>query len=193
MMKTTALHIRRMLLKHCFSRYSRVDLDDNLQLDEILRKGKLKFQANLKLSEEKIKEIEKKLVIPLNCLDVSYVRSQGPGGQKVNKTASKAVVKLDINKCEFLDEETKEKIRENCGSRINGEGMFITTSQKTREQHKNLEDAISTMKRLIAINTVLKGERVLTLPEEDEVSRAQRLQSKRRRKEVKSLRGKIDD
>lgn len=50
-----------------------------------------------------MKEIE----IPPNHLEINYVRSQGPGGQKVNKTSSKAVVKLNINKCDFLSEKTK--------------------------------------------------------------------------------------
>lgn len=68
------------------------------------------------LTESQIKEIEKNIDIPLRDLDVSYVRSQGPGGQKVNKTASKAVVKLNLNNCTFISEQTKKKIIQNGGS-----------------------------------------------------------------------------
>ncbi len=58
-------------------------------------------------------------MIPEEILDISYCRSSGPGGQHVNKTSSKAVIRIKIDKIPNLNAQTKENIVKNNPSRIN--------------------------------------------------------------------------
>ena len=85
----------------------------------------------------------------------------------MNKTSSKAVVRLNLNTCNFISDLTKKELFKNCSSRINKEGILTVASQKMREQNKNLEEAIEVMKNLIAENHVELREKIVSLPEEE--------------------------
>lgn len=73
--------------------------------------------------------------------ELSYkaVKSSGPGGQHVNKTASKIVLTFDLQNSSSLSEEEKERLHQKLATRITNSGEIILESGETRSQHKNKE------------------------------------------------------
>jgi ribosome-associated protein len=84
----------------------------------------------------------------LKELEYKAVRSSGPGGQHVNKTASKVEITFHINNSEALSEDEKEQLLIQLSNKITAEGFLKLTSSETRSQHKNKE---LVTQRLLAI------------------------------------------
>ena len=87
-------------------------------------------------------EINQNLSIPLSELSFSAVRSGGPGGQNVNKVNTKVRIEFDLENSPSLTDEQKDMIRKRLRNRISGEGILQVSSQKSRHQASNREDAI---------------------------------------------------
>ena len=79
-------------------------------------------------------EINAHLRIPDDELEWSYVRSGGPGGQNVNKVASKAVLRWNLAASPSLPEDVKARLRARQANRITAEGDLVLTSQRYRDQ-----------------------------------------------------------
>jgi len=87
------------------------------------------------------------------------VRSGGPGGQHVNKTASKVEVKFNIKDTQALSEKEKEKLFDKLSTRISSEGILKLSCSETRSQHRNKAIVIDRLFDLIKIklkNTKLR-------------------------------------
>lgn len=87
------------------------------------------------------------------------VRSGGPGGQHVNKTASKVEVKFNIKDTQALSEKEKEKLFDKLSTRITSEGILKLSCSETRSQHRNKAIVIDRLFDLIKIklkNTKLR-------------------------------------
>src|SRR5882757_8895575 len=93
--------------------------------------------------------INQGLTIPLTDLSFKAVRAGGPGGQNVNKVASKVELRFDLVGTRVLDERTRERLRTLFPSRIDSEGCFLVVSQKTRDQIRNLEDACAKLRDMV--------------------------------------------
>jgi ribosome-associated protein len=85
--------------------------------------------------------VNDRVTLPAADLRWTAVRASGPGGQNVNKVASKVELRFDVRGTRALDAVTKERLRVLSGSRMATTGELVVTSQKTRDQAKNLEDA----------------------------------------------------
>jgi ribosome-associated protein len=83
-------------------------------------------------------------------LDLDFVKSGGPGGQKVNKTSSAVVLRFDVAGSPSLPDEVRERLLTIAGSRIGSDGILTIHSRKYRSQNRNREDAIHKLKALIA-------------------------------------------
>ena len=70
-------------------------------------------------------------------------RSSGPGGQHVNKVNTKVTLEFDVFQSPNLTDEQKNLIREHIGNRLTKEGKLIVSSQRSRSQAANKEDAIA--------------------------------------------------
>jgi len=79
--------------------------------------------------------------VPAEALTVKAVRSGGPGGQNVNKVSSKIELRIHLEAIEGLTPGALERLRYAVRNRLDGEGRWMITSEKTRDQAKNLEDA----------------------------------------------------
>ena len=77
-------------------------------------------------------------------------RSSGPGGQNVNKVASRVEVRVDLEAVEGLAEQARTRLLAVARRRLDADGRLLVTSQATRDQGRNLEDALDKVRRLVA-------------------------------------------
>ena len=115
----------------------------------------------------------------------SFARSGGPGGQHVNKTETKAVLKINIDKLPAAEEE-KELIKSRLAGRINSDGELVIHSSEERSQARNRETAEERALFLIKSALVKKRKRRPTKPTKS--SNERRIKSKKIRSEIKKLR-----
>lgn len=133
--------------------------------------------------------ISKYVSIPDDEVELIAIRSQGAGGQNVNKVASAIHLRFDIN-ASTLPEIYKSKLLALRDKRISKDGVLIIKAQKFRTQEKNREDAIQRLIELVKSVTVVEKVRVATKPTKG--SQKRRLEGKSKRSQIKSLRGKLD-
>src|SRR5206468_3501507 len=94
-------------------------------------------------------EIDHQLRIPEEEFDWSFVRSGGPGGQNVNKVASKAVLRWDVDQTPSLPDEVKARLRSQQAGRITTEGVLIVSSQRSRDQERNRQDCLDKLRAMV--------------------------------------------
>jgi len=126
--------------------------------------------------------------VPAGALSVRAVRASGPGGQNVNKLATKIDLRVDLDAIEGLSDPARERLRALARHRMDAEGRLVVTSQATRNQARNLEDARDKVRALIAAALVRPRPRTATRPTAS--AREQRLGAKRVRSTVKQLRAR---
>jgi ribosome-associated protein len=133
--------------------------------------------------------IHQRLTIPARDLSWSASRSSGPGGQNVNKVASKVTLRFDLRGTDALSRTQKTRLRKLAGKRIDSLGVLAITAQAERSQRQNLEQARDRLRKLVARALVSPKRRVATKPTRS--SQRRRLQDKRRRSDQKKVRGKV--
>jgi ribosome-associated protein len=124
------------------------------------------------------------VVVPADALTFHAVRSGGPGGQNVNKVASKVELRVDLALIQGLDGGARERLRQACGTSLDADGHLLVTSQRTRDQRMNLEDAREKIRVLVVKALVRPRPRRATRPTRGSVQR--RLDDKKRRSQTKS-------
>jgi ribosome-associated protein len=122
-------------------------------------------------------------VIPGADLRWVAVRSAGPGGQNVNKVATKVELRFDLPGTRALSAEQKARLRQLARRRLDADGFVVVTSQRTRNRLQNLADARRKLADLVAEALVPPAPRVATRPSRAAVRR--RMEDKRRRAERK--------
>jgi ribosome-associated protein len=127
-----------------------------------------------------------RVTIPAIDLAWSAVRASGPGGQNVNKVASKVELRFALATTTALDARTKMRLRTIARSRIDRDGVLLVTSQLTRDQQRNLDDARDKLAALVREALVEPTVRRATRPTLG--SKRRRLDDKRRVGEKKASR-----
>jgi ribosome-associated protein len=129
------------------------------------------------------------LSIPLAEIDVQAIRAQGAGGQNVNKVSSAIHLRFDIG-ASSLPDIYKERLQALRDRRISTDGVIVIKAQRFRSQEKNREDALKRLQELIRPVTVTQKKRQPTKPSRN--AKRRRMDSKTKRGQLKSLRGRID-
>ncbi len=135
-------------------------------------------------------QISRNIIIPDREIEISAIRSQGAGGQNVNKVATAIHLRFDIN-ASSLPDYYKERLLKLNDNRITQDGIIVIKAQEYRSQLKNREDAIARLKQLIKSAVVIKKKRRATKPTKS--SQKRRVDSKRKRSQVKNNRKKVSD
>ena len=134
--------------------------------------------------------INNHIAIPDNEIEISAIRSQGAGGQNVNKVSSAIHLRFDIN-ASSLPDIYKQRLLVLRDHRITKEGIVIIKAQQSRSQDKNREAALKRLQALIQKVLVTPKKRKATKP--SKASQTKRMDSKTKRGRAKDLRKKIQD
>lgn len=134
--------------------------------------------------------ISSKVTIPDDEIEISAIRAQGAGGQKVNKVSSAIHLRFDI-RASSLPDFYKERLLALRDRRITREGVIVIKAQQHRSREKNREEALERLAQLIRSAVVTRKKRLPTKPTGG--SRRRRLESKARRGRIKALRGKVTE
>jgi ribosome-associated protein len=128
-------------------------------------------------------------VIPASELAFHAVRSSGPGGQNVNKVASKVELRFDLPGSSVLGPEVKARLRALAGKRVDAEGRVLLVSQRTRDQARNRQDVLDRLAALIRAALTPPRPRKATRP--TRASKTRRVEAKRFRSSKKRLRARV--
>ena len=129
------------------------------------------------------------VTVPDSEIDIHAMRSQGAGGQNVNKVSSAIHLQFDIaaSSLPLLFKEELLKLRD---SRISEDGIITIKAQQYRSQEQNREDALARLSELIQSVAIPRKKRRATKPTRSSQNR--RIESKKKQGRLKALRGSIE-
>lgn len=132
----------------------------------------------------------REVVIPAEALEWQFVRSGGPGGQNVNRTSSKAMLRFVVAGSPHLPEDVRQRVLVQQRSRLTADGALVIASQVHRDQPRNAADCAEKLSVIL--------QKALTPPKRRKRTRtprsaiSARLDAKRRRSHTKEGRRRPD-
>ena len=135
--------------------------------------------------------VDERITLPESDLSWTATRSSGPGGQNVNKVSSRVELRFDLEGTNVLSELVKARLRVLARGLLDAEGRILVKSDKTRDQHRNLEDAREKLRQLVAQALIVPKRRRATKP--SRAAKARRLSDKRQQANKKEERRRKED
>ena len=135
--------------------------------------------------------IEDDLVLPAAELTVRFVRSSGPGGQRVNKVSTKVQLRWSFSGSDVLDQDARARLRAANPSRITRADELLIECSAHARRDQNLREALGRLAQLIRASRVRPVNRRATRPSRASVER--RLTGKRSRAGLKARRGRVKE
>ena len=130
------------------------------------------------------------LRIPLSEVELRYVRSSGPGGQNVNKVATKAALRWPVATSPSLPDDVRRRFVARFGSRLTKHGELLLHCDTYRDRLRNRAECLARLRDMIAMVAAAPTPRRKTRP--SRASKERRLLAKRLRSERKRQRNRID-
>lgn len=126
------------------------------------------------------------LFIDESEIHIEFVRASGPGGQKVNKTATAVQLRFDVSNSISLPDNIRERLLEMGGKRVTDGGILIIEASRYRTQEQNRKDAVRRLINLIRQAVEEPEERIPSKP--SEAAEQKRLEDKKKQSEKKKRR-----
>jgi ribosome-associated protein len=136
-------------------------------------------------------DIAGKIRIPMSEIHMTAVRSQGAGGQNVNKVATAIHLRFDVQSSGSIPERVKQKLQQVSDHRITDDGVIVIKSQAYRSQDRNRQAALSRLEELL-VSALREPKRRIRTKLSKKVKQ-RRLDSKSRRGALKRTRRTVDD
>ena len=133
--------------------------------------------------------ITSSIFIPDHEIDVYAIRSQGAGGQNVNKVSTAIHLRFDI-RASSLPQRCKDELLKLLDHRISGDGVITIKAQQFRTQERNRDEALERLCALIQRVTTPRKKRKATAPTRSSQNR--RIESKKRQGRLKALRRTLE-
>ncbi len=127
------------------------------------------------------------VVLPEDALSESFLAATGPGGQNVNKVSTAVELRFDVG-ASSLPPDVKARLVALAGNRMTSDGVLLIDSRESRTQGQNREAARARLVALLQHAAKRPKTRKPTRPRK--AAKEKRLATKKRRSEVKSLRGR---
>ncbi|HMO25373.1 MAG TPA: alternative ribosome rescue aminoacyl-tRNA hydrolase ArfB [Tepidisphaeraceae bacterium] len=128
--------------------------------------------------------------VPESAVRVKFVRGRGPGGQNVNKVSTAAELRIRLSDLQSMPERAMRRLREQASGRIAQDEELVLFCDEHRSQERNREAAIDRLREIIVRALHEPKKRRPTKP--SRASRQRRLEGKKRRGEIKSMRRSVD-
>lgn len=132
--------------------------------------------------------MHKPIAVSLTEIEIKAIRSQGPGGQNVNKVSSAIQLRFDVG-ASSLPEDVKARLLAKADNRLTSDGVLVITAQTHRTQELNRRDALHRLQALV--NAVAKPPKTRRPTQPTFGSKQRRLEVKSQRSATKAGRSKV--